>query len=406
MSFQLTGSASYDEANLVYVLTPSQASKTGSMIATGVAPCLNYKSQFDILLNTPTGTGTDKMQLFICQMDAEASVEIGIHHNATAKNMTMSLSKVEEDASGNFVQSIKYVDNVDVTNIITYGQTFNVKFNQCYGEYEAYVNDQLILKGSSGEVAYGIETGHFEVVAKTTTNVYGRQVLVNYGVNPIFTVTTDLDVFGTASAVDWRGIQARHVEGLYWSNVNPPGSNMMTTGSVGICTNPQHQLHVVGAVKADQYIGVQYTDIIGVPTIPSAQVNADWNATSGIAQILNKPSLQQAQAGDSIPIGTVTAFYGTTVSDQSWLICDGATYTRADYIELANFLGVISTATTFQVPDLRGKFLRGKVTDVPIGTTQGSSTATLASSNLPNHTHTGATTSDGTHTHAVSDPGR
>ena len=27
------------------------------------------------------------------------------------------------------------------------------------------------------------------------------------------------------------------------------------------------------------------------PTIPSAQVNADWNATSGVAQILNKPTL-------------------------------------------------------------------------------------------------------------------
>ncbi len=27
------------------------------------------------------------------------------------------------------------------------------------------------------------------------------------------------------------------------------------------------------------------------PTIPSAQVNTDWNATSGVAQILNKPSL-------------------------------------------------------------------------------------------------------------------
>ena len=27
------------------------------------------------------------------------------------------------------------------------------------------------------------------------------------------------------------------------------------------------------------------------PTIPAAQVNTDWNATSGITQILNKPTL-------------------------------------------------------------------------------------------------------------------
>jgi len=36
---------------------------------------------------------------------------------------------------------------------------------------------------------------------------------------------------------------------------------------------------------------LSYTDIINRPTIPAAQVNADFNATSGVAQILNKPIL-------------------------------------------------------------------------------------------------------------------
>lgn len=34
-----------------------------------------------------------------------------------------------------------------------------------------------------------------------------------------------------------------------------------------------------------------YTDLTNTPSIPSAQVNSDWNAVSGIAQILNKPAL-------------------------------------------------------------------------------------------------------------------
>lgn len=33
-----------------------------------------------------------------------------------------------------------------------------------------------------------------------------------------------------------------------------------------------------------------YNDLNNKPTIPAAQVNSDWNATSGIAQILNKPT--------------------------------------------------------------------------------------------------------------------
>ena len=34
-----------------------------------------------------------------------------------------------------------------------------------------------------------------------------------------------------------------------------------------------------------------YDDLLNKPTIPAAQVNSDWNAASGVAQILNKPSL-------------------------------------------------------------------------------------------------------------------
>ena len=38
-------------------------------------------------------------------------------------------------------------------------------------------------------------------------------------------------------------------------------------------------------------ISGSYNDLLNLPTIPAAQVNSDWNATSGVARILNKPSL-------------------------------------------------------------------------------------------------------------------
>ena len=34
-----------------------------------------------------------------------------------------------------------------------------------------------------------------------------------------------------------------------------------------------------------------YTDLLNKPTIPAGQVNSDWNANSGVAQILNKPTI-------------------------------------------------------------------------------------------------------------------
>jgi hypothetical protein len=36
----------------------------------------------------------------------------------------------------------------------------------------------------------------------------------------------------------------------------------------------------------------EYSTLTGRPTIPAAQVNSDWNATSGLAEILNKPTIQ------------------------------------------------------------------------------------------------------------------
>ena len=39
-----------------------------------------------------------------------------------------------------------------------------------------------------------------------------------------------------------------------------------------------------------------YDDLTNKPSIPAAQVNSDWNATSGVAEILNKPTIYQNAA--------------------------------------------------------------------------------------------------------------
>ena len=69
---------------------------------------------------------------------------------------------------------------------------------------------------------------------------------------------------------------------------------------------------------------LDYSLIANTPTIPAAPVNADWNATSGLAEILNKPSIPSTYAGSptaggfankavAIPFGTVDATSTSTV---------------------------------------------------------------------------------------------
>lgn len=60
------------------------------------------------------------------------------------------------------------------------------------------------------------------------------------------------------------------------------------------------------------------------------------------------------------PTGTIIAFYGET-APSGYLPCDGTTRNTSEYSELANFLG--ATEDTFNLPDLRGEFLRGTGTN-------------------------------------------
>lgn len=56
-----------------------------------------------------------------------------------------------------------------------------------------------------------------------------------------------------------------------------------------------------------------YNDLINKPTIPSGQVNSDWNATSGLSQILNKPSLFSGSYIDLTNKPTIYNFTGTSL---------------------------------------------------------------------------------------------
>ena len=65
------------------------------------------------------------------------------------------------------------------------------------------------------------------------------------------------------------------------------------------------------------------------------------------------------------PIGTILAYGGTT-APAGWMICDGTSLLRASYPELFAVIGTAfgsADSTHFNIPDLRGEFLRGAGTN-------------------------------------------
>lgn len=112
---------------------------------------------------------------------------------------------------------------------------------------------------------------------------------------------------GQAESVDWNDIENKPefatvaTSGDYDDLANKPTIPTVPT-NVSAFTNDagyltQHQS--LAGYATENWVQQQgystfsgdYDDLTNKPTIPAAQVNSDWNATSGMGQILNKPSL-------------------------------------------------------------------------------------------------------------------
>ena len=118
-----------------------------------------------------------------------------------------------------------------------------------------------------------------------------------------------------------------------------------------------------------------------------------------------------------VPTGTIFPYSGSAATllknDDQWLFCDGSAVSRikysALYLVIGTRYGIGDGVDTFNLPDLRKRFLWGSdgLNDDSF-TSGGTATYTLTEAQLPPHNHTKGslnTANDGYHTHGVTDPG-
>lgn len=151
---------------------------------------------------------------------------------------------------------------------------------------------------------------------------------------------------------------------------------------------------VVGIVHEIFTDGVRDTWLVGL----------NFATEGGVASPTVVPSPQPAADGKTVaqllrPVGEVTMWAGASANlPPGWLVCDGSTFSSATYPELATLLG----GTT--LPDLRDRFPIGVSGTKALGATGGAATKTIATGNLPAHTHgpgTLGTDTTGAHTHLI-----
>lgn len=105
--------------------------------------------------------------------------------------------------------------------------------------------------------------------------------------------------------------------------------------------------------------------------------------------------------GGGVPAGGVL-FTAGSVPD-GFLACDGSAISRNEYRRLFAAIGTTygngDGATTFNLPDLTGRFVVGSGGGYVAGETGGEEQVTLQQADMPTHAHTVGLSSDGQHSH-------
>lgn len=110
------------------------------------------------------------------------------------------------------------------------------------------------------------------------------------------------------------------------------------------------------------------------PFTQSFQASGSW-ASQSLSSSYAVSASYAPVLGDTVPIGTITAFGGVTVPN-NWLECDGAAYLTSSFPELYSAISSSDASASygylcdsfgnrnssegyFKIPDFRGEFLRG-----------------------------------------------
>lgn len=121
-----------------------------------------------------------------------------------------------------------------------------------------------------------------------------------------------------------------------------------------------------------------------IPTLPASDPSTDNQA------------VRKSYVDQIIPAGVITQYAGSS-APSGWVFCDGTAYSRTNptytrlFAAIATNYGVGDGATTFNVPDLRGRFSVGRnASDASfdvLAETGGTKTESLTTAQIPSHTH-------------------
>lgn len=189
--------------------------------------------------------------------------------------------------------------------------------------------------------------------------------------------------------------------------ISPSGfteDHALTTDAFGVFTA------IVGnssAAKKTEFSKIDFTlkGIIYSLKVEVKRTTGGTYTTISDAQMNAVPYARYAFNG--VPVGTIIAYGGSTTKiPDGWLLCDGATKAQSAFPQLYAIIGGTwgTSGSDFNVPDLRGVFLRG-VNGARTGTYADSDASralgTMQGEATKAHNHTATSGDAGSHSHTL-----
>ena len=176
-----------------------------------------------------------------------------------------------------------------------------------------------------------------------------------------------------------------------------PSGYRATDGEVALASQHNPPLEDIATALTSRFLRSGVAPMLGNLAMNGNKITGlDPGAASTDA--VNKAQMDAAVSASAIPSGAVSAFAGAS-APSGWLLCNGQAVSRTTYAALFSVVSVIygsgDGSTTFNVPDLRGEFVRGL--DGGRGVDAGRTLGSAQSDTLKSHTHTATST--------VADPG-
>jgi microcystin-dependent protein len=221
-------------------------------------------------------------------------------------------------------------------------------------------------------------TGVAILVNDETGGTAANRIRTGTGGQISFGINATLDLIYDSTSARWRvvggtggsGGVSMSVERFSGDGVDTtftlssdPGSENNTLVYISGVYQQKNTYSVSGTTLTFSVAPASGTNNIEVIIAPSVSIGTPGDNTVSEVKIVDE-AVTRSKIDDveRLPIGMVTPFAGTT-EPAGWLMCDGRAVSRATYSSLFAIIGEThgqgDNSTTFNLPDYRGRFIRG-----------------------------------------------